>query len=115
MRCDKLGCLIPDTARRRWDHKQDQADQKRLEMLKAKPPHQAIVVILLALFEMVKIGGLYALATPSTKGRTWSQRKGDKRRAEIAHIEAERKHKERVQQLRVESDDRAEAAFGTVN
>ena len=69
-----------DIARGRWERQQDTADAAILAQKKAKPPHEAIVFVLLALFEMVKIGGLWAIATePNKAGMTWAQR----RRAKI--------------------------------
>ena len=88
--------VTDSVAQARWERRQEQADEANLKKLKATPPHQAIVFILLALFEMVKIGGLYALATPSTKGRTPAQRKSDKRRAQIAEAKANAEYEARI-------------------
>ena len=44
---------------------------------------------MLALFEITKIGGLYALATPSTRGLTKRQRKAQRRIQKIRDAEAE--------------------------
>ena len=41
---------------------------------------------------MLKIGGLWALATPTTKGWTRKQRMADKRRQEIAEAKAAAEH-----------------------
>ena len=88
--------VTDSVAQARWERRQEQADVANLKKLKATPPHQFIVFILLALFEMVKIGGLYALATPSTKGRTPAQRKSDKRRAQIAEAKANAEYEARI-------------------
>lgn len=85
--------------RPKWERLQAKADEANLAKLKSKPPHQAIVFILLALFETVKIGGLFALATPSTEGRTKAQRKSDKRRQAIAERKALAKHEQRMAEL----------------
>ncbi len=70
-------------AQQKWEAYQSRADEAQLRVLKAKPPHVAIIYVLLTLFEMVKIGGLYALATATTKGWTHAQRKAHKRQQEI--------------------------------
>ena len=67
----------------RYESRQKTADQKALEALKSAPPPEGIIYILLALFELVKIGGLYALATPSTKGLTKPQRRAQKRQQKL--------------------------------
>ena len=85
--------------RPKWERLQAVSDEANLAVLKAKPPHQAIVFILLALFETVKIGGLFALATPSTKGRTRSQRRADKRKQEIADAKSQVAHEARLREL----------------
>lgn len=84
--------ISKDKAQARWETKQGYADTARLAQLKSRPPHEAIVFVLLALFEAVKIGGLWAVATPSTKGLTHRQRRALKRREAIAEAEAEAKH-----------------------
>lgn len=88
-----------NTAKARWETKQKLADDARLAELKAKPPHVAIVFVLLALFEMVKIGGLWFIATPTTKGQTIAQRRAYKRQRAIAEAEADRKHKRKLAAL----------------
>lgn len=84
-----------DTNRARWERRQEAADAAKLEEMKAKPPAEAVIYVLLALFELVKIGGLYAIATPSTKGLTARQRKAKRRLEKIkeaqAAVEFERK------------------------
>lgn len=80
------------TAVARWERMQTKADDARLAEMMAKPPHVAIVYILLALFEMVKIGGLFFAATQKDKpGLTRKQRKALKRRErlDIAKADAE--------------------------
>lgn len=92
--------LLSDAAltvtRPKWARLQEQADAANLATLKSKPPHQAIVYLLLSLFEMVKIGGLFALATPSTKGRSKAQRKSDKRKQKIADAKSQREYEARI-------------------
>jgi len=88
--------IAHSTAVARWERMQDRADDARLAEMKAKPPHQAIVYILLALFEMVKIGGLFFAATQkSERGLTRKQRQALKRREKLdiakAEVEFERK------------------------
>jgi hypothetical protein len=77
--------------RMRWEAFQNRADDLKLQQLKAEPPHWAIVGVLLALFELVKIGGLYALATPTTRGLTKRQRRAQDRLQKIRDAEAEAK------------------------
>lgn len=91
--------VSPSVAQARWEDKQERADEANLKKLKAQPPHQAIVVLLLALFETVKIGGLFALASPSTKGRTRAQLQSDKRRAKIAERKAQADYEARLAAL----------------
>lgn len=84
------------TAVARWERIQTRADDARLAEMMAKPPHVAIVYILLALFEMIKIGGLFFAAVQKpTKGLTRKQRKALKRREKLdlakADAEFERK------------------------
>lgn len=80
-----------DLNRARWEARQKNADRAHLEVLKAKPPSRAVIYVMLALFEITKIGGLYALATPSTRGLTHRQRKAQKRMQKIKDAEAEAK------------------------
>ena len=84
-----------DTIRAQYESRQNTANYQAMLALKAKPPHKGIMYVLLALFEVVKIGGLYALASPSTKGKTWPQRRAEKRQQKIrdkkAIVEFERK------------------------
>ncbi|MEO0955700.1 MAG: hypothetical protein AAFY12_11955 [Pseudomonadota bacterium] len=96
MLAGKISDISPQTAQARWERKQDAADDAHIAKLKAKPPHIAIVFVLLALFEMVKIGGLYSLASPTEKGRSWAQRRADKRRAEINDAKAKAAHAEKL-------------------
>lgn len=77
-----------DINRARWEQRQKNADAASLEVLKAKPPSTAVIYVMLALFEITKIGGLYALATPSTRGQTHRQRKASKRLQKIKDAEA---------------------------
>lgn len=82
-----------DQNRARWERRQNDADAASLEVLKAKPPSKAVIYVMLALFEITKIGGLYALATPSTKGQTWTQRAATKRQTKIAEAKRMAKFK----------------------
>jgi len=91
---------IPETtATARWESKQASANSARLAEMKAKPPHFAIVFVLLALFEAVKIGGLWSIATPTEKGETWNQRKARKRAEQLARARADAKHAERLRSI----------------
>lgn len=78
-----------DINRARWEQRQKNADAASLEVLKAKPPSTAVIYVMLALFEITKIGGLYSLATPSTRGQTHRQRNAAKRLQKIKDAEAE--------------------------
>ncbi|MEL6258999.1 MAG: hypothetical protein AAFQ67_08085 [Pseudomonadota bacterium] len=70
-------------ARSRWEYRQEQADEAKLAMLKAEPPSALLIYIFLALFETVKIGGLFSLATPTTQGLTLAQRRAKRRAAKL--------------------------------
>lgn len=87
-----------DVNRAAWTRRQDLADEAKLAVLKAEPVPKGLVYIFLALFETVKIGGLWALATPTTRGLTKAQRKALKRQQKIrdakAQAEFERKLRE---------------------
>lgn len=80
----------------RWESRQIRADEAHLEVLKAKPPSKSIIYVLLALFEITKIGGLYALATPSTRGQTWAQRKAARRQTKLAEAKRLAKFKDEL-------------------
>ena len=75
--------ISDSVANARWETKQAVADRLKVDQLKSKPIAPALVYVFLALFEIVKIGGLWALATPSTRGQTRAQRKATKRSAKI--------------------------------
>ena len=87
--------LLDSVAEARWETKQERADRLKVDQLKAKPVSPMLVYVFLALFEIVKIGGLWALATPSTRGQTVAQRRASKRSAKLrekkAQAEFERK------------------------
>jgi len=86
-----LATLLSDDTgviRARWESRQDRADAAKLRVMKSEPLPASITYVFLALFEIIKIGGLWALATPSTKGLTKAQRKSLKRRAKITEAKA---------------------------
>lgn len=78
-----------DTSRKSWEMRQGWADEAKLVEMKSEPPPKAIIYVLLALFELVKIGGLYAIATPSTLGMTDRQKKAKKRLEKIKDAKAQ--------------------------
>lgn len=78
-----------DMNRSRWERRQEAADAAKLEEMKAKPPSEAVIYVLLALFELVKIGGLYAIATPSTMGLTARQKEARRRLEKIKDAKAQ--------------------------
>lgn len=78
-----------DTSRKSWEMRQGWADEAKLVEMKSEPPPKAIIYILLALFELVKIGGLYAIATPSTLGMTKRQKEAKKRLEKIKDAKAQ--------------------------
>lgn len=78
-----------DMNRARWNARQDSADAARLAEMKSAPPPEAIIYVLLALFELVKIGGLYAIATPSTMGMTARQKEAKRRLEKIRDAKAQ--------------------------
>ena len=80
----------------RWESRQKIADEANLTKLKAKPPSKAVIYVMLALFEITKIGGLYALATPSTRGQTWGQRKATRRQTKLAEAKRLAKFKDEL-------------------
>ena len=92
--------------RMKWESYQSRADELKLKKLKAEPPHWAIVGVLLALFELIKIGGLYALATPTTRGLTKRQREAQKRLEQIRDAKAQAKfERELAAALEAEDDN----------
>jgi hypothetical protein len=78
-----------DVNRARWQRLQAQADEARLVQMKSEPPPKAIIYVLLVLFELVKIGGLYAIATPSTLGLTGRQKQARRRLEKIKDARAQ--------------------------
>lgn len=77
-----------DVNRARWERRQDIADAAKLNVLKSQPVPKSLVYIFLALFETIKIGGLWALATPTGKGLTKAQRRAQKRQQKIKDAKA---------------------------
>jgi hypothetical protein len=94
-----------DTNRARWERRQDTADAAKLAVLKAKPIPEALVYVFLALFEVVKIGGLYGLATPTTKGLSKAQRKALARQQKIKDAKALAKFERDLAAAMEEGDD----------
>lgn len=80
--------ISQSTALARWERMQALADDAKLAEMKSQPIPEGLVYVFLALFEIVKIGGLWALATPSTKGLTKAQRTAMKRQAKIREAKA---------------------------
>ena len=93
-----------DVNRAAWSRRQDLADAARLAVLKAEPISSWLVYVFLALFETVKIGGLWALATPTTKGMSKAQRRALGRQQKIKETKALAKF-ERDLAAAVETDD----------
>ena len=88
----KLAILLADDRdvnRQVWEDRQDRADKAKLAVLKSEPLPATIVYVFLALFEIIKIGGLWALATPSTKGLTHAQRRAMHRQEKIREAKAQ--------------------------
>lgn len=77
-----------DVNRAAWSRRQDLADEAKLTVLKSEPVPKSLVYIFLALFETVKIGGLWALATPTARGLTKAQRRAQKRQQKIKDAKA---------------------------
>jgi len=101
----ELTDITQDMAKARLERMQAQADEAHLAKLKSKPPHISVVFVLLALFEMVKIGGLWAIATPTTKGQTWRQQRAQRRRDKLADAEAEAKFRKELARFDDEDDN----------
>lgn len=78
-----------DMNRARWTTRQDTADDAKLAVLKAEPIPAGLVYVFLALFEVVKIGGLWALATPTTLGLTKAQRRAQERQRKIKEAKSQ--------------------------
>lgn len=78
-----------ETSRKSWEMRQGFADEAKLAEMKSAPPPKAIIYVLLTLFELVKIGGLYAIATPSTLGMTKRQKEAKRRLEKIKDAKAE--------------------------
>ena len=87
-----------DQNRARWDLRQKTADAASLEVLKAKPPSKTVIYVFLALFEITKIGGLYSLATPSTRGQTWAQRAAAKRQRKINEAKSQAEYERKLRE-----------------
>jgi hypothetical protein len=94
-----------DMNRSRWNSRQEQADESRLQEMKSKPPSEAIIYVLLALFELVKIGGLYAIATPSTMGQTARQKAARRRLEKIRDAKAEAEFEKKLAAALEAEDD----------
>jgi hypothetical protein len=94
-----------DMNRSRWERRQETADAAKLLEMKSKPPSEAIIYILLALFELVKIGGLYAIATPSSKGLTARQQRAKKRLEKIKDAQAEAEFERKLAAAIEQEDD----------
>jgi len=77
-----------DVNRKMWERRQDAADAAKLAVLKAEPLPAGLVYVFLALFEVVKIGGLWALATPTALGLTKAQRRAQKRQQKLRDAKA---------------------------
>lgn len=78
-----------ESSRKSWEMRQGWADEAKLVEMKSAPPPEAIIYVLLALFELVKIGGLYAIATPSTLGMTNRQKEAKRRLEKIKDAKAQ--------------------------
>ena len=72
-----------DINRSMWERRQGVADAARLAVKKASPLPAGLVYVFLALFEVVKIGGLWALATPTTMGLTKAQLRAQRRQQKL--------------------------------
>jgi hypothetical protein len=94
-----------DMNRARWNARQDSADAARLAEMKSAPPPEAIIYVLLALFELVKIGGLYAIATPSTLGMTKRQKEAKRRLEKIKDAKAQAEFEKKLAAALEAEDD----------
>jgi hypothetical protein len=90
---------------KRWELRQRNADRAALDVLKAKPPSEAVIYVMLALFEITKIGGLYALATPSSRGLTHRQRKAQTRIQKINDAKAAIRYEQQLRAAMAAEDD----------
>lgn len=94
-----------DMNRSRWNTRQERADEARLLEMKSKPPSEVIIYVLLALFEMVKIGGLYAIATPSTMGMTTRQKRSKRNLEQIRDAKAQAEFEKKLAAALEAEDD----------
>lgn len=94
-----------DTNRARWTRRQDDADAAKLAVLKAEPIPAGLVYVFLALFEVVKIGGLWALATPTTMGLTKAQRRAQDRQRKIKEAKSQADFERKLREAEGEDAD----------
>jgi hypothetical protein len=94
-----------DMNRSRWNTRQESADAARLLEMKSKPPSEVIIYVLLALFELVKIGGLYAIATPSTMGLTARQKEARRRLEQIKDAKSQAEFEKKLAAALEAEDD----------
>lgn len=88
----KLAILLEDDRdvnRNIWINRQNRADEALLAVKKSQPLPTSLIYVFLALFEIIKIGGLWALATPTTRGLTKAQRRAATRQERIREAKAQ--------------------------
>jgi hypothetical protein len=94
-----------DTSRKTWETRQTWADEAKMVEMKSEPPPKAIIYVLLTLFELVKIGGLYAIATPSTLGLTKRQKEARRRLEKIKDAKAQAEYEKKLAAAMEAEDD----------
>ncbi len=82
-----------------WKNSLRSSTDKKVEMERAKPMSVAVMWLFLALFEVLKIGGLWAIATPTTKGLTRHQRRAAERTAKLKEAKADAEFRRKLAEL----------------
>lgn len=104
----KLAILLADDRdlnRSIWEDRQARADQASLAVKKSQPLPTALVYVFLALFEVIKIGGLWALATPTVRGLTKAQRRAAARQERIREAKAQSAFERRLAEASEDDDN----------
>ena len=81
---------------RDWKNAVTRATEAKVKLEQSKPMPQAVMWLFLVLFEAIKIGGLWAIATPTQRGLTRAQRRAAKRTAKLKEAEADAKFREKL-------------------
>lgn len=94
-----------DMNRARWSTRQDNADKAKLAVLKAEPLPPSLTYVFLALFEVIKIGGLWALATPTMLGLTKAQRRAQERQRKLKEAKSQAEFERKLREAEGDESD----------